>query len=83
MFIKHKQFMDVCIEVRNILPSAHGGFKLYGCFWNMGQGAGPFCINEEVRVNIADPAAWDMCNQAGPDGSLREGALWEPLKLQA
>jgi hypothetical protein len=49
----------------------------------MGQGAGPFCINEEVRVNIADPAAWDMCNQAGPDGSLREGALWEPLKLQA
>lgn len=79
MFLKHKQFMDVCIEVRSLTKNKDGALKIYGTFWNLGQSGTSFPIGEDVRLKIDEEAApnWEQCL----DGceNLRE-AKWLPLK---
>lgn len=69
MFIKHKKFTDVCIEVRHEKRGADGTNTFYGCFWNLGQTDKSFCIDVETKVKIARDEAsnWLVCLEGKED----------------
>lgn len=51
IFIKHKRFMDVCVEVKKCYDYGHG-IKIVGIWWNLGQ-VKSYRIGYKAFFNIA------------------------------
>lgn len=80
MFIKHKMFVDVCIEVQSVQQDA-GSLTIHGCFWNLGQ-VNSFCIGEPIKLTIFRDkiADWQQLTDVKDEKALR-GANWQPLEI--
>jgi hypothetical protein len=72
-FIKHKQFMNVCIKVAKI----DAGDLVIGNYWNLGQSGESYPLEEAFSHNIRKSEHGDWLFYSGTNKNLRE-VTWQP-----
>jgi hypothetical protein len=93
-FIKHKSFMDVCLEVKKVYDYGHG-IEVSGIWWNLAY-VNSFCINERQKINIAktkesikpesqrttDLSEWEVLSKECRTDNCFRYSSWFPIKSE-
>lgn len=67
LFIKHKAFMDVCIEIDHFMEDG----KIVGRFWNMGQ-TKPYPLGSRITLELKDKADWQVSLSPARNGNWEQ-----------
>lgn len=78
MFVKHINFMDVCIEVQSMQRHPNGTTTLHGLFWNMGA-AESWPIGDFVKLTITRDTAQNWQQLTEPASVCLRDGPWSPL----
>ncbi len=76
-FIKHKKFIDICINI-TYMDTNNSSLIIHGIFWNLGF-VESFNIGKKVNLNIINKNEWLILSDKGMKDKCFRYSKWSEL----